>query len=167
MVFLSWPDSGRSSTHRFLENCAPRKTLQLSIKMRNIHASAAPKTTNYAISYVFCNLFRFPTFVSKLLCGKLANSLQFLIKCAQCAFFAINICILQPSPPTARQPGRPAASPPQPARQAAGQPARRSHKHPESLSEMQTEFSTGTCCVPTFPPPTSNSRGGMGEDQTR
>ena len=42
--------------------------------MQNIHAPAAPKETNYAISYVFCKLFRFPTFVSKLLCDKLANS---------------------------------------------------------------------------------------------
>ena len=42
--------------------------------MLNIHASAAPKTANYAISYVFCRLFRFPAFVSKLFCDKLANS---------------------------------------------------------------------------------------------
>ena len=73
-IFVSWPDSGRSSGGRFHENCARRKTLQLSTKMRNINVSAARKTLNYAISYVFCKLFRFPTFVSKLLCDKLANS---------------------------------------------------------------------------------------------
>jgi len=73
-IFLSWPDPGRPPTGRFRENCASRKTLQLSTKMRNISVSAAPETSNYAISLVFCRLFRFPTFVSKLLCDKLANS---------------------------------------------------------------------------------------------
>ena len=77
-IFLSWPDSGRSPTGRFHENCTPRKTLQLSTKMRNVHVLAAPETSNYTISYVFCKLFRFPTFVSKLLCGKLANSAMIL-----------------------------------------------------------------------------------------
>ena len=33
------------------------------------------------------------------------------------------------------------------ARQPAGQPARGFHEPPESLSEMQTKFPTGTCCV--------------------
>ena len=42
--------------------------------MRNMNVFAAPKTANYAISYVFCRLFRFPTFVSKWLCDKLADS---------------------------------------------------------------------------------------------
>ena len=73
-IFLSWPDSGRSPAGRFQENCTPRKTLQLSTKMRNISVSAARKTSNYATSLVFCKLFRFSTFVSKLLCGELANS---------------------------------------------------------------------------------------------
>ena len=73
-IFIYWPDSGRSSTLRFQENYAPLKTLQLPIKMRNIHAFAAPKTAKYQISHVFCRLFRFPTFVSKLLCDNLANS---------------------------------------------------------------------------------------------
>ena len=78
LIFLSWPDSGHSSTGRFHENCAPRKTLQLPIKMRNVHVLAAPETSNYAISYVFCRLFRFPTFVPNSLCGKLANSVIIL-----------------------------------------------------------------------------------------
>ena len=73
-IFLSWPDPGRPPTGRFRENCASRKTLQLSTKMRNISVSAAPETSNYATSLVFCRLFRFSTFVSKLLCGELANS---------------------------------------------------------------------------------------------
>ena len=116
LIFLSWPDSGRSSTGRFLENCAPRKTLQLPIKMQNIHAFAVPKTANYAISYVFCRLFWFPTFVSKLLCDKLANSAIILgSNSSMCIFHRKYVYILQPSPPSARQPGRPPASPASPA----------------------------------------------------
>ena len=109
LVFLSWPDSGRSSTGRFLENCAPRKTLQLPIKMQNIHAFAVPKTANYAISYVFCRLFRFPTFVSKLLCGKLANSVVILgWMRSMCVFRRkyMRSAALTPDRPPARPPGR-------------------------------------------------------------
>ena len=118
MIFLSWPDSGRSSTGRFLENCAPRKTLQLSLKLRNNHAFAVPKTANYAISCVFCNLFRFPTFASKWLCDKLANSIEILVEIAKCVFFVVNIlhsaaltAVRPPARPPARQPSQPASQP--------------------------------------------------------
>ena len=89
--------------------------------------------------------------------------LEFSTKYAQCAVFAVNICIQQPSPPSGRQPGRPPASPGSP-------PASRSARQMvprvtgiiagnangvRNRSTLRTDLA----------PPTSSCRGGMGEAQ--
>ena len=94
----------------------PGKHYNCRSKCRKNVAFAIPKTTNYAISYVFCRLFWFPTFVSKLLCDKLANSAIILgSNSSMCIFHRKYVYILQPSPPSARQPGRLPVSPTSPA----------------------------------------------------
>ena len=105
--------------------------------MQNIHAFAVQNATNYVISYVFCKLFRFPTFVSELLCDKLANPvLVFNEIRSMCVFrrkYVYSVALGPVRPPII-----------------VGNPNEVRNK-----STLRTDLA----------PPTSSCRGGMGEAQ--